>query len=917
MNNSPTKTEAVKAFLMSMTHPDLAALYSADMEVQVNVAQENGVRIKTGEFKGREWNAFTDNNLTWKPFRIPLKAKSEPEYTDHPISFPLGVYAEGIGMTGWDWKNRCSRWVAFDFDAIAGHSEKHLKKLDERQIAEVRDRLTGVPFVTLRRSTSGKGLHLYIFLQPVETANHNEHAALARAILSMLSGLTGFDFASKVDVCGGNMWVWHRKMYTNWGMRMMGNGLELIKAGEPLTQIPANWRDHIKVVTRNSPKSLPSFVYDLPVNDPDRLFGELTGQRAKVTLDCEHLALINHLTDNGCCWWWDQDSWMLVAHTADLKEAHGPLKMRGQFETVATGSLRGHDHNCFMFPLRNGAWAVRRYSPGTQESSTWEQDGHGWTRCFLNKEYDLHTLARLHEGVAHEKGGYHFRHASSIVNVLTALGINIKIPPWLSSRKGVVRYSAKDSHIAVHITSEASDDGSAMKDWIQEKGLWKKVFKTTLQTSEPEGRENYDDFLRHITSGGQDAGWVLKRDTIWSEEPLVHVRAALGSMGHDGKDAAQIIGSSVIKAWDLVNMPFQPEYPGGRQWNRNAAQLAVVPSLDLENLKYPSWQRILDHCGEGLTDAVAGNAWCQNAGINNGAEYLMLWIASLFKRPTMPMTYLAFYGPQDSGKSIFHEMISEILITAGWVRADNALQSDQNFNGEFANCILAIVEETDLSKHKAAYNKIKDLTTSPQLAIRPLYCQQYMVPNTLHFVQTMNEQGHCPIPDGDTRITLVYVDSIPPADMIPKFELMARLRKEAPDFLAAVLAMELPESNSRLAVPTINTTAKARAAEKSMTLLEQFLLEECHEIPGSCISAEEFHNEMNLWLEDPNDKKYWTKHRIGRELPDKFPRGRTGSTNDQSRYYGNLTTKKDTPPSDPYVLVGAYLKKVVKIKEAQ
>lgn len=916
-NMTPTKTEAIAAFLKSMTHPELSALYNHDMEVQVNVARENGEKIKGGEFKGREWNAFTDGTMVWKPIRIPYKAKSTPEFTDTQINFPLGVYAEGIGMTGWDWKNRLSRWVAFDFDAIMGHADKHARKLDDRQLHEVQENLKRVPFVTLRRSTSGKGLHLYVFLEPVETQNHNEHAALARAILSMLSGLTSFDFTNKVDVCGGNMWIWHRKMYSDWANKIKNDGLKLIQSGCKLTSIPANWRDHIKVTNRNSPKSLPNFVYDLPVNDPDRLFGELTGQRAKISLDPEHRALIDWLSTNNCCWWWDQDSWMLVSHTSDLKDAHAALRMRGQFDTVASGSDRGFDHNCFSFPLRCGAWAVRRYSPGTQEKPTWDQDGHGWTRCFLNKEYDLPTLARLNEGVEHEKGGYVFRNASSIANVLTSLGINVKIPTFLSARRGVVRYSAKDSKLIVHIASESTDDGGLMKDWIHEKNLWKKTFKTTLQTSEPESNDDYDDLIRHITSGGQDAGWVLKRDTSWSEEPLVHIRAALGSMGHDTKEASQIIGSSVIKAWDLVNLPFQPEYPGGRQWNRNSAQLAVVPSLDLENLKYPTWQRILDHCGEGLNEAVLVNEWCKYVGIGTGAEYLMLWISSLFKRPMQPMTYLAFYGPQDSGKSIFHEMISEILITSGCVRADNALQSDQNFNGELANAILGTIEETDMSKDRRAYNRIKDLVTSPQIAIRPLYCQSYMIPNTLHFIQCSNEIESCPIFEGDTRITLIHVASIPKADLIPKFELMARLRKEAPDFLAAVLAMELPESNSRLSVPTLETAAKQRAAEKNMSMLEQFIKDKCFEIAGTCISSDDFYNAMQLHLEDTTDKKHWTKNRIGRDLPDRFPRGRLGGSNDQQRYYGNITLDKDAPTTAPYVEAGAYLKKLIPVVETK
>jgi hypothetical protein len=37
-----------------------------------------------------------------------------------------------------------------------------------------------------------------------------EHAALARCILGMMSHETGFDFASRVDACGGNTWFAHK-----------------------------------------------------------------------------------------------------------------------------------------------------------------------------------------------------------------------------------------------------------------------------------------------------------------------------------------------------------------------------------------------------------------------------------------------------------------------------------------------------------------------------------------------------------------------------------------------------------------------------------------------------------------------------------------------------------------------------------
>src|SRR5262245_13414325 len=205
-----TKTEAVDWFLREYTHEDLAALYSPDMEVQVSVVQDGGERVE-GEFKGRQWQAWTDGLHQWKNFRIPLNANTTPEDNDGPMNFSLVQHAEGIGLTGWDWRNRVSRWVGFDFDAIAGHAGGHASKLDDDELAEVQRKAAAIDWVSVRKSTGGRGIHLYVHLPAVPTANHTEHAALARAVLGKMSATVGFDFKAKVDACGGNMWVWHRK----------------------------------------------------------------------------------------------------------------------------------------------------------------------------------------------------------------------------------------------------------------------------------------------------------------------------------------------------------------------------------------------------------------------------------------------------------------------------------------------------------------------------------------------------------------------------------------------------------------------------------------------------------------------------------------------------------------------------------
>ena len=103
---NPTKTVAVKNFLTASTHSDLASLYHLGMEVQINVAQDGGERISTEGFQGRIWHSYSDGIQNWFSFRIPHKAFSKPEYIDAEIKYDLAEHAEGIGLTGWNWKDK-------------------------------------------------------------------------------------------------------------------------------------------------------------------------------------------------------------------------------------------------------------------------------------------------------------------------------------------------------------------------------------------------------------------------------------------------------------------------------------------------------------------------------------------------------------------------------------------------------------------------------------------------------------------------------------------------------------------------------------------------------------------------------------------------------------------------------------------
>lgn len=867
-----TKTEAIKNFLLSKTHNDLAIMYSHDMECQVNVAQGNGERID-GEFNGRRWHGWSDGVTTWKSFRIPYKANTEPEYNDAKINFDLAVHAESIGMTGWDWKNRCSKWVAFDFDALVGHSDKHAKKLSNTELEDVKQAAFDIDWVSVRKSTSGSGLHLYVFLDNIPTANHNEHAALGRAILGRMSAVAGYDFASKVDICGGNMWVWHRKMEGT-------DGLVLLKSGNILYDIPPNWRDHINVVDGKRRKNLPKNIETHDLTD----FDELCGQYPRVQLDEDHKRMIKYLEEHNLLWWWDQDRYMLVTHTLNIKDAFTALGLKGFFDTNSKGTNR-NEQNCFLFPIRKGAWSVRRFSQGCAEHESWCQDNSGWTMCYLNREPDLKTACKAMGGLEDTKGGFVFKEAEVAASAARLLGVNIDVAPLFSPRRTVLRQH-KDGRLIIEIDYNNGENTEAMPGWLIQKDKLVKIAGGKISGSTSEDVNSYDDFVRHlVTVQGEDYGWVIKRDGYWGIEPIANIKLGFGSMGVSPKEIVTILGNNVLRPWRLVNKPFQPEYPGDREWNRDGAQLKYYPDMSKDELSHPHWSKILNHCGHGLNSAVKKNAWCRANGIITGADYLKCWVASLFQYPLEPLPFLFLYSTeQNTGKSFFYEAIST-LMTKGYVQANAALEKNSNFNKELEGMLLCVIEEIDLQSNKTAYNKIKNWVTGLDILIHEKFQTPYHVPNTTHWIQCANDHRYCPIFPGDTRITMIKVDCLDPLDMIPKPKMLSLLERESVDFITAMMRLEIPESNDRLRVPVIDSEEKEIVQQYNTSVLDTFLSERCKEAPGHSIMLSELYEVFLEWV-DKSEINNWTKIRFGREIPPSFIKGRS-RTNNQV-YIGNI-----------------------------
>lgn len=836
-----TRTEAIARFLRKKNYP-LCPMYNADMEVQVNVIKGDGELI-TGHYKGRNWQGFTDGMTTWKSFRIPWNARDKPYYEDKDITFDISKHAEAIGMTGWDWKNKCSRWVAFDFDSIVDHKQG----LTNEELEKILGKLSGVQYISIYSSTSGNGYHIYVFCTVQGVANHTEHAAVARCLLAKISTEIGFNLEAKVDACGGNVWVWHRE----------AKGFKLVKEGGSLPYVPDNWKSYLDRVSK----------YQLiqPVaTDKDLL---ITAQN-EIILDEDHLRLLEWFEGDSGLAWYDNDKQMLVCHTADLKRAHKELQLKGIFETIATGKDHGRDQNCFCFPLSSGSWIIRRHTRGCQEFSSWTSDSSRWTTCYYNRLPNLRTASQAMEGVEGEKD-YRYKHLREAIETLKLMDITCPIPEGCIFRPASIKQVSDKI-----IISFKAEDGDIVDGWARKKNDWERIFFSQHTTP----IQLPDNLVRHIVMTGINLGWFLFTNNKWVLENKHNIISALLAIGHNNKQVDILLGTCILENWLQVNLPFKPEYPGKRRWNRNAAQFRFNPKRG----KHPTWDLILEHCGKHLKPDE--NEWCKEHGIITGYLYLQLWIACLFQFPNEPLPYLVFYGNQNTGKSIFHESIS-LLFKGGYIRADHALTNPSGFNGELLNAILCVVEETNLSKRGHANDRIKDWVTGIEISIHAKGSTPFNIPNTTHWVQCTNDPAYCPILPGDTRIVLTYMDAI--QTEIPKSRLMETCNQEAPAFLYTLIERDLPETKSRLRLPVLESEIKSRQQELNKDIVTEFVEEKCHQIDGSKILFSQFYDEFIKWL-DPIEKLNWTKRRLSTQLmSNAVIKGRWGG--DGSLYIGNFS----------------------------
>lgn len=334
-------TATIVGFLRENAQPDLVERIDDSLEFQANMSAEGGVPNPNGT----GW-ITEDGLLSWHNIRVPKDAATTPHFRDYPLRFDFPRHVECIGSTGWDWRQRRSRWVGFDFDSIVGHKAG----LAPDAILRIQEAVYDLDYVEVRKSTSGTGLHLYVRVD-VETPNHTEHAALAKFVLDQMSRDAGVDLSASVDCFGAVLWLWSRRATPE------NSGLTLVKAATAQFIVPEDWRPAESIV-----------------------WAELAQSQPKADMLARHWRIVDAIKAAGYVCEWDAEHHCIKTHTKGLEAAHRELKLPGDYSTTSNGA-KPQEANCFAFPLKSG-FKVVRYGNATEP--TWTKGK--FTTCLYGVE---------------------------------------------------------------------------------------------------------------------------------------------------------------------------------------------------------------------------------------------------------------------------------------------------------------------------------------------------------------------------------------------------------------------------------------------------------------------------------------------------------------------------------------------------
>ena len=785
---------------------------------------ETQILVKRGP-EGDSSKVYTANGETWADHRWPYKAGTDPQYTDKAITYDPGKRIARIGTTGWDWEKRESAAVGFDIDAVDSGHAAGTNQLDEFELGKVVAKLSALPYVSLVRSTGGKGVHGWVRFHPddrPQTANHNEHTQVGLAVIEKIKLDTGMDLVQEkiVDVKGVVLWIWSESSPADHpGFNLMYEGDLLLKNGD----IP-QWDK----VTPKSKVVNSKSNYEL------------------CELEDEHIEILTELEELGYAYSWNEEHNTAQTHSFALKILHEKRKnegrpLKGIFHTISEGN-DPNTPNCYITAKAGGHFKVARYGNAATEHATWfSKDEDTWT--FFNQKTDPMTILCNYAltfdmssaTLDHEKFG----------EAMEVLGVDFKYP----ERQIKVVYDSSSNSLMA--SSRWKEDDTIPPGWTK---VGKKITARLPVDGEAETRaanhlEEIDEQFRFaIMANNEPYGWFHKSaQRGWIKYPTSgHVSRVMNQQF--GKTALdEVVSMMQTYPWMLACEPFGPTELPNREWNVGTATFVCDPS-DKPG-PHPHFDKVLDHLGIGLDTAVGNCDWAGEWGLESGADYLRFWVASAIKYPFEPLPYLFFFGPQGCGKSIFTETL-DMLFPNAVQDVALAMKSEAGFNAEVFRKVFCVIEEANLAEGRqarACYERVKEWTTAKKVSVHEKGKTPYMQRNTMKFIHNSNSINAIQIDRDDTRVVAVDVPKL--HEPIPKTILLEKLREEAPFIIRTLLTTQIPPALERFRVPHLNTVAKMELGEINMSPVQKFAqsLVTC---PGNVIEFGEFTARYDTWAKN-------------------------------------------------------------------
>jgi hypothetical protein len=770
------------------------------MEVFVQVEQGQAEQV----FKGPNTpvpNTYNDGEFEYYSFRI-----QKPADVTTLLSFPLELYYSSIGISGWDVVQNVAHGVGFDFDSIVNHDST--RGLSTLQLSDLLKALRQLPYVEIRRSTSGNGYHAWVWF-PINDLPHvqsrTEMKALARAVLQRMAVDTNHNFSSDVDHLGDILWICAKRATSE------NEGLSLVQAAkQPLVDWPKNYLDHVEIV---GGKRRRSRINGTSATESDAI-DAATNDRPRVELDSKHRKFLNEYAESVFFGQWNQDHGCFTCHTAGLAETAQKLSTPGFFRTASKGSDPVKP-NAWMYPLPDGGWRVFRFGKGTKEVATWESSPSGWTTCVFGLRPTLRDVAAVYHGVNRGKG-FAFLTVKDATDAVVALGGKITFPGWMHDAQRAVTLKLGKQGLDAEFGYNKDDDSHStnVAGWFKQGSAWHTFIELEAKSLHADYHALGDHLVRVVSSNGEQVGLFVDTGDSWTKETQDLVKSRLTFEGITGGLQTELLGWCGKHPFHQVARPFESEYPGNREWNVSGTKLLFQPAA--EDGQTPNWDKILSHLGRGLDEAVEVDPWCCQQGITSGADYVRRWYANMIRFPARRLPMLAVYSSENNtGKSLLHEAPAVLFDEKGYTFASKAIKNKSGFDSELHGRVLCALEEIDLSQSPDFYANLKKLITSHRADFTYKRQDTFMDVNYSHWIMTTNHRDYIPLERADQRIVLWEV---PPFEgkEIPKLLLLDMLRREAPFFLRQLFALDLSEVCGRVTLPVLMTTEKAHVISQQI-----------------------------------------------------------------------------------------------------